>query len=369
MTEKANILLVDDRPENLLALEAVLEPLEYNLITATSGQEALKHLLDEDFSVILLDVQMPDMDGLETAKHIKEREHTRDVPIIFLTAISKEPQHAVRGYSEGAVDYIPKPFDPNALRAKVAVFVELHEKNELLKQQAKELERSNDELQQFAYIASHDLREPLRVMSGYLDLLREDFGEILTEDGLNYIKSAMKSGDRMSALIDDLLKYSRVGAQARELERTELEVLVKQATENLGKVIEETKAEITTDELPTVVADPSLIVQLLQNLISNAIKFRGDNPPIVHVGAQREGDRWVISVTDNGIGFAPKDEKRVFEIFQRLHSASEYPGTGIGLAICKKIAEQHGGRIWAESATGTGTAFHFTLQAAEKEKK
>lgn len=366
MTDRANILLVDDRPENLIALEAVLEPLSHNLVRASSGEEALKHLLDEDFSVILLDVQMPGMDGFDTAKEIKQREKTRDVPIIFLTAISREPKHAMKGYSSGAVDYISKPFDPSALRAKVSVFVELHEKNELLKLQAAELERSNEELQQFAYIASHDLREPLRVIGGYLDLLKVDFGEMLPPDGLQYIESAMNASVRMQTLIDDLLKYSRVGSGAREYERVDLGLLAKQATENLGKAIEDSKAQVKVDDLPIVKGDPAQLGQVLQNLVGNAIKFCGDTVPWVHISAEREGDKWLVHVSDHGIGFDSKDSMRVFEIFQRLHGHSEYPGTGIGLAICKKIIEQHGGRIWVDSTLGKGTTFSFALPAWDR---
>ena len=364
MTEP-NVLLVDDRPDNLVALEAVLDPLDLNIVTARSGEEALKHLLDTEFSVILLDVQMPGMDGFQTAQEIKNRERTRDIPIIFLTAISGEPGHALRGYSTGAVDYIAKPFDPDALRAKVSVFVELHEKNELLKKQAGELERSNEELQQFAYIASHDLREPLRVIAGYLELLKEDLGEDKPDLDI-YISGAVNSATRMQALIDDLLAYSRVGAAAREQTDVDLNEVLAQALANLGKAVEETGTEVIADPLPSVVGDHSQMSQLFQNLIANAIKFRSGESPTIHVTAERELERWILKVADNGIGFDQKNAGRVFEIFQRLHGPSEFSGTGIGLAICKKIVDQHGGRIWVESEVGKGTTFSFSLPASKE---
>jgi len=360
---RANILLVDDRPENLVALEAVLEPLDHNLVSAQSGEAALKHLLDQEFSVILLDVQMTGMDGFETAKQIKEREKTRDVPIIFLTAISRDTQHALMGYSTGAVDYIAKPYDPGSLRAKVSVFVELHEKNELLRRQAEELERSNEELQQFAYIASHDLREPLRVMSGFLELLKDGYGGTLDDDAREYIAAALRSAGRMQGLIDALLQYSRVGSGAWSPEPTDMNMVMAQAIDNLGAAIEESEATIEYKDLPIVPANSSLMMQLMQNLIGNALKFSGDKTPLVQVTAAAEDGRWIFEVKDNGIGFDHRQSGRLFEIFQRLHSEAEYAGTGIGLAICKKIVDQHGGRIWCDSRPGTGAAFFFSMPA------
>lgn len=365
MAETPNVLLVDDRRENLVALEAVLEPLGLNLITATSGEEALGHLLKEEFSVILLDVQMPGMDGFATARQIKKRAKTKDVPIIFLTAISQDPTQALLGYSSGAVDYISKPYESNALQAKVSVFVELHQKNELLKSQAAELARSNEELQQFAYIASHDLNEPLRVVTGYLELLQEDYKDTLDESAQMYIRSASASAARMQSLIEDLLRYSRVGSAERRMERMELGVTLHQALENLSVRVAENEAEVTHDELPSVLGDPGLMCQLFQNLVSNALKFRANEAPRIQVGAAKEGERWIVSVADNGIGFDPSRAARLFDLFHRLHTSTEYPGTGIGLAICKKIVEQHGGRIWAESEPGKGSTFSFSLPEAQ----
>lgn len=379
---KASILLVDDRPENLLALEAALEPLDQNLVKADSGEEALRLLLRQEFAVILLDVQMPGMDGFDTAIQIKERDKTKDIPIIFLTAISREPHHALRGYSTGAVDYMAKPFDPWVLRAKVAVFVDLYEKSSLLKKQkellaqrleeryraeqaleekAKELERSNADLQQFAYVASHDLQEPLRVMNGYLDLLADSIGA--NPDAQSMIKRIKRSTDRMDALIQDLLEYARVDSQPEPFADTDLNEVLEYAIGNLEVAIKEHEVTVEQTALPTVKGDQSQLLQLFQNLIANGVKFRADKPCVVAIRADRKGDEWEISVQDNGIGINEAHVDRIFTIFERLNPLEKYPGSGIGLSVCKKIVERHGGRIWAESSPGDGTTMRFTLPA------
>ena len=383
---KANILLVDDRPENLLALEAVLEPLEQNLVRASSGEEALKRLLIDDYAVILLDVQMPGLDGFDTATHIKEREKTRDIPIIFITAISREPHHALRGYSTGAVDYIAKPFEPWLLRAKVAVFLDLYEKNELLRRQrellalrlderykaeealarqATELERSNAELEQFAYIASHDLQQPLQVLSGYLELLIDRHGPTLTDDARQLLERASASAAHMDRLIRDLLAYSRVGtASDSNFEPTSTAAALDQALDNLGAAITESGGKVEVGaELPVVWGDDMLLCQLFQNLIGNALKFHGPAKPVVRVHSERRDEEWLFAVADNGMGIEPTNAERIFAMFERLQPSDDFPGTGIGLAICRKIVERHGGRIWVESEVGRGSTFFFTLPA------
>ena len=366
MNGKANILLVDDRPENLLALEAAMEPLGQNVVTASSGEEALRKLMTGDFAVILLDVQMPGMDGFETAEQIKKRERTKDVPILFLTAISREPHHALKGYSSGAVDYLSKPIDPFLLRAKVAVFIELHEKNsllkkqaELLQQRARELERSNSDLTQFAYVASHDLQEPLRIISGYLDLLKDGYTSSLSEDALGLLERIGRSAQRMDTLIQDLLEFARVGAPSvADVDSGEA---LSEALANLEVALKEAAAEVTFGSWPNVVADRSQLARLFQNLIGNAIKFRDDRSPRIQVDAEERHNEYVFVVKDNGIGMGPQDVERVFGFFERLHSRDRYPGSGIGLPVCKRIVEGHGGRIWAESELGSGTTMYFTL--------
>lgn len=396
---KARILVVDDQAENLLALEAVLDSLGQDIVKASSGREAFRYLLERDVAVILLDVKMPDIDGFETAALIRERERTRDTPIIFLTALKSE-EHLFRGYYVGAVDYLFKPIVPDVLRSKVSVFVELYKKSELLKRQAerlhqknqelersiaerlkaeqavrelnaeleqrvdertKELIRSNEELRQFAYVASHDLQEPLRTVGSYAQLLRRRCQGRLDTSADEFIHYIVDGVTRMHVLLNDMLAYSRVtDSQRKPLAAVNCELVVDAALLNLEASIKETQAQVTRDPLPTVMADDVQLTQVFQNLIGNGIKYRGDQPPCVHVSA-REGDgEWIFGVRDNGIGIDAKYHERIFGIFKRLHG-KDLPGTGMGLAICKKIIERHGGRVWVDSRAGEGAHFQFTI--------
>jgi signal transduction histidine kinase len=242
----------------------------------------------------------------------------------------------------------------------------VEERTEELARQAKDLARSNSELQQFAYVASHDLQEPLRMVASFTQLLAKRYASQLDDDARDFINFAVDGATRMQTLISDLLNYSRVGTQGKPLAPTDCEGVFLKVLESLRFTIEEDHATITHDPLPMVQADWLQLAQLFQNLLTNAMKFHGEAPPRVHVSAHDEGNSWKFSFRDNGIGIAQEHAERIFVIFQRLHTKTEYPGTGIGLAICKKIVERHGGRIWVEPTAGGGTTFSFTMASAGK---
>lgn len=239
----------------------------------------------------------------------------------------------------------------------------LAEQARLLRQAMEELQRSNSELEQFAYVASHDLQEPLRMVASYCQLLQRRYAAKLDGDAHEFIGFAVEGARRMQSLINDLLLYSRVGTKGKPFTAVSLEQVFADAVANLTVSIEEAKAEISHDPLPVVQGDGIQLLQLLQNLLGNALKFRRETPVRIHLGARREDDHWLFSVTDNGIGIEPQYAERIFMIFQRLHTREQYPGTGIGLSVCKKIVERHGGRIWVEPAPASGSVFKFTVPA------
>jgi two-component system, sensor histidine kinase and response regulator len=382
---RPRVLLVDDRPDNLLALTAVLEPLGADLVTARSGEEALRHLLGEEFAVIVLDVQMPVLDGFETARLIKQRERTRHIPIVFLTAISGEPEHYLRGYEVGAVDYVYKPFAPEILRAKVRVFIELWQRgaiierqraelearladldraNEALARQAVELERSNAALERFAEIAAHELRQPLHNVAGFQDLLLYRHRDSLGEQATELAERAAAGVDEARSLIGSLLTYAKAGSEPLQRERVSLSEALDEARRQVGG-LQEQGATVVSGALPVVWGDREMLVRLLANLLDNSVKFRSDEPPRVRVRAERSNGNWKVVVRDNGIGIDPGDVPRLFTVFARLHAKGEHPGHGVGLAVCRRIVERHGGSIGCEPVAGRGTAVWFTLPAGE----
>jgi len=509
------ILLVDDTPENLLSLEAALEGLGQDLVLARSGTEALRHLLDNDFAAILLDVKMPDMDGFQTAELIRSRKRSRHTPILFLTGYKSE-EHLFRGYDLGAVDFLFKPIIPEILRSKVGVFVELSRNTALLRRQAEvlgkaelkfrslleaapdamiisaedghislvnsqveavfgfrreeligqnirllvpdwschcsssngmvtiwprspvelsarhkgghqfpveislsplqteegllltsairditqrkradeairelnmtleqrvvertqellrsneALRQSNDDLNQFAYAASHDLQEPLRMVALYSQLLQRRYGSRLDTDADEFIGYIVGGAKRMELLLRDLLTYSQTGSSNEgPAHPVDCASAMRKVLLNLQASIEQSRATVTWDPLPTVHAHEIRIVQLLQNLAGNAIKYHSAEPPRIHVAAQRRESDWLFSVQDNGMGIAPEYAQEVFGIFRRLHG-QDYPGTGIGLAICQRIVERYGGRIWVESEVGKGSRFYFTIPSVAAERQ
>jgi signal transduction histidine kinase len=372
------VLLVDDRADNLLALEAVLEPLQIPLRRAMSGEEALRIVLREAPSLIVLDVQMPGIDGFETAEHILRRERTSGIPIIFLTAISRETQHQLRGYDVGAVDYVAKPFDPDVLRAKVKVMVEHSELRRTIADQAEqlarrleerdraqaalarqthELERSNAELERFAGAAARALRDPLLTAAGYLDLVADE-----TPD--EHIGAAKRGLERTLGILDALTRYSSATAEAPDAGPVDLADVVDEVVASRSEAIGKLHAEIGRDPLPAVLADRWQLVQVLGELVDNALAYRSDADPRIHVAVSRRDDRWVITVRDNGVGIAADELRRIFTVFARPWGAGDRAGAGLGLATARRIVQRYGGEMWAESHQERGTSISFSLPAA-----
>ncbi len=268
----------------------------------------------------------------------------RITDVLYNASIYRNPQGEIQGVFAAARDITQRKAMENEI-----------------KQTMKKLQQSNAELEQFAYVASHDLQEPLRMVASYVQLLERRYKGKLDPEADEFIAYAVDGANRMRGLIDDLLTYSRVSRLGKPFEPTNLESTLDTVLKNLKVTIDENGAVVTHDKLPMVMADGGQLVQLLQNLIGNAIKFHGKDPPHVHISAKDKGSEYVFSVRDNGIGIAPEYFDRLFKIFQRLHTREEYPGSGIGLAVCKRIVERHGGRIWIESEVGKGSTIHFTL--------
>ncbi|WP_317043498.1 sensor histidine kinase [Chitinophaga sp. YR627] len=398
------ILVVDDRLDNLMSIESILERESYTIVKANSGRAALKILLKEfDFSLILMDVQMPDMNGFETAALIYQRDKLKEIPIIFITAHSHEEEAIFKGYKVGAVDFIYKPINPELLRVKVGLFVELYRKtqsliaqeqkllntNASLQREIEEKEASelkvrelnrqllqnnihlkavNEELDRFAYIASHDLQEPLRKIRVFSDMILQKKSSAGDVD--KYVQKITNATIRMQQLVSDLLRFSRHSIQGGDFTVCDLNDLVRDALTELEIKVQQSSANIKIEKLPSIQVIPTLMRQVFYNLISNALKFRKKEvspevriyaelvaSPDPHLRERPDGNYYKIFVVDNGIGFESQYVEDIFVVFKRLHSYHEIEGTGIGLSICKKIMEQHNGFITAMSEIDNGATF------------
>lgn len=326
--------------------------------TKTLGysEEELKNL---QFTDIIRKDQIPHC--MEIFKQIYSGIAMDGVETVFTTKDGREI------YVEGSIN---TRYENGEFVATRGIFRDITERKhaaDKLKETMNELERSNKELEQFAYVASHDLQEPLRMISSYLQLLERRYKSQLDAEADEFIEFAVDGAKRLQGLINDLLIFSRVGTRGKKFESTDTEEILDQALSNLGLMIEDSRANVTHDPLPLLQADDVQIGQLFQNLLGNAIKFHGKKPPKVHVTVNKKENEWVFSVQDNGIGMDPKFADRAFMIFQRLNPKEEYPGTGIGLAVCKRIVERHNGKIWFDSTPGSGTTFYFTIPIREVE--
>ncbi|HMI08471.1 MAG TPA: response regulator [Flavobacterium sp.] len=403
------ILIVDDKRENILPLKKILELHGMKSDSAESGEEALRKILKQNYSLIIMDVQMPGMDGFEVAEALAGSNKTKDIPVIFLSAINKEKKYISKGYETGCVDYITKPVDPDLLILKVKTFLKLYEQqNELrdyrdllskeieIRKEAQqsleikvaertkellakneELEFRNHELQQFTWVVSHDLKEPARKIGMFVKLLEERY-LVDDERAFDYAERTIRSSERMTKLIDDLLDYSRLSSHV-ELQKTDLNEILGEVLSDLEYLTDQKKATIKLEELPLVIGIPSQLRQVFQNLIGNALKFSRDGvPPVIEITSEiieekkfdskttKSGPYCRITIEDNGIGFDEVYLDKIFVIFQRLNDRSSYEGTGIGLAIAKKIIEKHNGLITASSETGKGSKFIIVLPCHQK---
>ena len=378
-----NILLVDDQPANLLALEAMLQDLGQTIVKAGSGREALKWLLGNECAVILLDVKMPEMDGFETAELIRQRDKSRHTPIIFLTAADRSQTQAVRGYAVGAVDYLVKPVVPEFVRSKVSVFVELAKTAALLRRQGErlraseqaarelaearaalveDLEQKNRELETFSYTVSHDLRAPLRRIESFGRAIAETQLDRLNQEGQRYLARIRSSSQEMAQLIDDVLYLSRVTRAELRRQDVDLSMLAQAIVDRLRESEPDRAVDVRIRPGLSAVGDGQLLRIALENLFENAWKFTARQPDwSIQVGLTHLPGEPAYFVRDNGAGFDMTYADRLFAPFQRLHLASEFPGTGVGLATVQRIVYRHGGRIWAEGSVGQGATFHFTL--------
>jgi light-regulated signal transduction histidine kinase (bacteriophytochrome) len=364
-------LLLEDNALDVTLILRALRQSGYDVNASTVQDEAafVAALRAHNPEIILADFNLPGWSGMEAIKVV--RREGLDIPLIMVSGALGDVT-AVECIKQGATDYVLKD---GLVRLPEAIRRALQEKQlrqlqrqaeENLARKAAELARSNADLEQFAYVASHDLQEPLRMVAAYTQLLAERYQGKLDPTADQFIGYAREGALRMQVLIQDLLAFSRVGRK-EDCSRVDCNAAMRDVLQILSPAIEECGGTVNYSTLPEVWADNTQIVQLFQNLIGNAIKFRSKEPPVVSIEAATNENDWLFSVRDNGIGIAPEDASGIFAVFQRLHSRSEYPGNGIGLAICKKIVERYGGKIWVESQPGSGSTFKFTLPKHNRE--
>lgn len=374
MNQRPKILIVDDKVENLFALEVVLRELDVDIIKATNGNDALKATLNHDFSLALLDVQMPDMDGYELATILREEEKTSRMPFIFISAVFTDNPAIFKGYEKGAFSFITKPFQPEILRNKVRFFIEkyqheieIFEVNKKLEQRNLDLLEINQDLESFSYSVSHDLMAPVRAIRLYSEMLESNCGDKLDEKSAKLLGKIQKNSVKISSLIKDLLEFSQLGR--KEITKVEIDMndLVASVVQDQSEFVIH-NASINVHNMPPIFGDTALLRQVWSNLISNAIKYSNNIPsPEIEIGAN-ESDHYVqYYIKDNGVGFDMEHASKLFGVFQRLHSETDFKGIGIGLAIVERILAKHRGKIWADSKVNQGSTFYFEIPKPEIE--
>ncbi|MGC9527634.1 MAG: sensor histidine kinase [Limnospira sp.] len=366
---KGDILVVDDKPENLQLLFDMLTGQGYDVRRVINGKQALTAATSEPPDLILLDIMMPGLNGYEVCQLLKNKPQTKEIPVIFLSAL-KDVSEKVKGFDMGGVDYISKPFELREILARIENQLTIGCQRRQIAEQYGKLEelnqkllRSNRELEQFASVVSHDLQQPLTSLKAFAQLLQIEYESQFDVKATTYVDRIVTSATRMQRLIQDLLMYCGCDTPDTPLQLTDCNRVLEQVLSDLSWEIEATNAAVRSDILPTVMANPIQLGEVFQNLIGNALKYRRDDvAPQIYITASKEEMHWMFCVSDNGIGIANKSFDNIFKIFTRLHSFKQYPGTGIGLSICKKIIESYGGKIWVESSVGVGTKFYFTFK-------
>ena len=361
--ESPLILLVDDNPDDretyMRALKKIGE-VSYRYAEVAGGESMLSYLAGANPDCVLLDYSLPGRNGLELlSKVIADYPF---LPIVMMTGQGNE-NIAVQAIKAGAQHYLVKSdVTPDLLHETIAAAIKhraLEYERGLL---IEKLTASNTELERFAYVASHDLQEPIRMVASFSQILSQEYSQCLDDNGRQYLDIVRQSSVRMRGMIEDLLTYARIGNAVTETKPFDGEAVLAAALDNLRELIKERGAEITSDPMPALCGNPVQVSRLWQNLLANAIKYQAEGAvPRIHVGVREGNDAWHLSVHDNGIGIEPRFIEQIFQPFRRLHVWDSIQGTGLGLSICRRIVENHGGKIWAESVPGKGTTFHFTL--------
>lgn len=365
------ILMIEDDEDDVLLIREMLDEIEsfkFQLQVKNRLEQGLKLLTADSFDIVLLDLNLPDSSGLINLNRVLSTDST--IPVIVLTGINDETI-GIKAVQEGAQDYLIKGQVVSTLLCRSIYYAIERQRSEVALQELnKDLKRSNQDLEDFTYAVSHDLKAPLRKLITYGDFLLEDYSKVLDEDGRLLLQRMQKASFHLRTLIDDLLALSRVGTRGGTFQLLNTNAIIAEVLDLLQfnpgvdkyEYIDSDNNVITTDKLPDIYADPTQMHQLFQNIISNGLKYKKESEPaLIHISATDAGDYVTFSVSDNGIGIEEIFLEKVFLIFKRLHTNDHYNGTGVGLALCKKVVERHGGRIWCQSGVGTGSTFHFTL--------
>jgi len=372
-----NILIVDDDEKNIKVLEGMLKPQNYCLLKALNGETALDILQQKDTDMVILDIILPGISGLDVLKEIRRNEKLKLLPVILISALS-EREDRIKGLECGADDYISKPFDQTELITRITTQLKLsslrnkfleneRNLNNELRNMISRLENANKELEAFSFSASHDLHAPLRIIGEFSKILLEEHSGNLNKEGKRILGIISHNTNLMQELIDDLLILSQTDIKEMRKQKINMTQLAKSVVKEQKGFLKDTR-EVTFvfKELAPAFGDEKLIRQVFVNLLSNAVKFTGENPKaVIEVGSNKKGNEFIYYVKDNGVGFDMRKINMMFTAFKRLHSQDQFPGSGIGLTIVKRVIERHGGSVWAQGKVNEGAVFYFTLPAGE----